>query len=75
MMGWHEPKITMTCCELCILHNMVNTGPPTAGASSVTCKYHLCSSYNLESEGEMGAAAAAIDPSDQIVRLLLSFSQ
>ena len=46
MMGWHDPKITltMTCCELCTSHNIVNTGPPTAGASSAACKYNLRSS-------------------------------
>eukprot|EP00956_Cyclotella_meneghiniana_P003029 scaffold3735_cov82-Cyclotella_meneghiniana.AAC.4 len=46
MMGWHDPKITVTitCCELCNPHNIVNTGPPTAGASSAACKYHLDSS-------------------------------
>ena len=46
MMGWHDPKITltMTCCELCTSHNIVNTGPPTARASSAACKYNLLSS-------------------------------
>eukprot|EP00956_Cyclotella_meneghiniana_P011224 scaffold15773_cov75-Cyclotella_meneghiniana.AAC.11 len=29
MMGWKDPKITatMTCCELCTPHNIVDTGP------------------------------------------------
>eukprot|EP00956_Cyclotella_meneghiniana_P007314 scaffold9944_cov52-Cyclotella_meneghiniana.AAC.2 len=46
MMGWQDPKITvmMTCCELCTPHNIVNIGPPTTGASSAACKYHLRSS-------------------------------
>ena len=46
MMGWHDPKIavTMTCYKLCTPHNIVNTGPPTTGASSAACKYHLRSS-------------------------------
>ena len=40
MMGWQDPKITvtMTCCELCTPQNIVDTGPPTAGASSGACK-------------------------------------
>ena len=45
-MGWQDPKITvtMTFCKLFTAHNIVNTGPPTAGASSAACKYHLGSS-------------------------------
>eukprot|EP00956_Cyclotella_meneghiniana_P002150 scaffold2424_cov62-Cyclotella_meneghiniana.AAC.3 len=62
MMGWQDPKITvtMTCCELCTpSHNIVNTGPPTAGASSAACKYHLPSSCKM-------AAAAPISPTDSL---------
>eukprot|EP00956_Cyclotella_meneghiniana_P010279 scaffold14195_cov65-Cyclotella_meneghiniana.AAC.4 len=69
MMGWQRPKITATCCELCTPHIIanINTGRPTAGASSAACQYHLRSTMQAAicSEGSI-VAAASVSPTDSL---------
>eukprot|EP00956_Cyclotella_meneghiniana_P002382 scaffold2679_cov85-Cyclotella_meneghiniana.AAC.4 len=65
MMGWQHPKIsiTMTCCELCTPHNIVDTGRPTAGASSAACKYH----YAVAASGDLLRARNKITSTPKVM--------